>query len=492
MDVITARYPTAQSMIDAVARSGVPYLNSAAQNIAAIGTKLDKETQTAITNALTNPSRAIQDAARNTLKAANDTVDAAQATGRYAERMVSGSADILDDAQARVREGKVVDAVWHLSVDRVRLENDNAAKLTQESELARGIANYAASTAGGPAGAAAFAAWYTYNATKGDVEKALLSGIYTYAVGTGAANANAMPTGTVDQVFKKAATVAAVKGLAVAAAGGSQQEIMDAIAQGGGEVIVQSGQAYVTKKYVDPTKAKAQAAADAFCMNQFEESCADAMQYADAVRGQVEQARKIATSKPTLVVTNDGQWAISWNKDALVNRASKAPGVVLTYIGPGSPYREEMLRLRDLGNGKITPPVETTKVEPKVETKPPVLPPLPKTYEVTIAANGPWIDHTRFPLAKNYTNRMHFYIDDESVGNVFLYKGLNPITAYLTAGAHIFRFMVRVRAEAGGQIEQDCLTKFTVTGVELFNPEIIFERVDRRRGRVSKCFLIRQ
>lgn len=491
MDVIKVGFPTAQLMIDAVARSGVPYLNSAAQNIAAIGTKLDKETQTAITNALTNPSKAIQDAAQNTLKAANDTVDAAQATGRYAERMVSGTADILDDAQARVREGKVVDAVWHLGIDRVRLQNDNTAKLTRESEVARGIAQSAAATAGGPAGAAAFAAWYTYNASKGDVEKAILSGIYTYAVGTGAATANAMPAGTVDEVIKKAATVAAVKGLAVAAAGGSQQDIMNAIAQGGGEVIVQSGQAYVTKKVVDPIKAKAQAEADAYCMDQFNESCEDAMQYADEIKGRAEQYKKIATTQPTVVVTTDGQWAISWDKETLLNPASKAPGVVLTYIGPASPYRQQMLRLRDLGSGK---PVQTSKIEPKVQPKPPVLPPLPNTYEVTIAGNGPWIDDREFPLGRSFTNRIFFFIDDEDVGEVLLHKGMEPITTDLTAGAHIFRYMVRVKSEFGGRIEQDCLAKFTVsgTGMELFNPTITFDRVDRLHGRVTKCTLIRQ
>ncbi|ANL74328.1 hypothetical protein AMC83_PA00101 (plasmid) [Rhizobium phaseoli] len=494
MDLIKVGFPTAQLMIDAVGRSGVPYLNSAAQNIAAIGTKLDKETQTAITNAFTNPSKAIRDAAQTALKTANDTVDAVEATGRYAERTISGNVEILNEAQARVREGKVVDAVWHLGIDRMRLQNDNAAQLMQESEVARGIAQSAVTSAGGPAGAAAFAAWYTYNASKGDVEKALLSGVYTYAVGTGAANANAMPAGTIDEVIKKAATVAAVKGLAVAAAGGTQQEIMDAIAQGGGEVIVQSGQAYVTKKYVDPIKAKMQAEADAYCMDQFEESCEDVMQYADEIKGRVEQYKKVANTKPTLVVTTDGQWAISWNKETLVNRASKAPGVVLTYVGQGSPYRQQMLRLAAIGRGEIPKPDPKLKgdIKPTPDTKPAVLPPSPKTYEVTFAGDGPWIDNRNFPVGRTHMSNIEFYIDGDYQGQMYLNKALDTFTTDLTAGQHVFIFKVQVWSVTGGRIRQDCATKFSVSGVELFNPQIKFDAVDQTHGIVSKCSLVRR
>lgn len=247
MDLIKVQFPLAEPIIQAVGASNVPYLNSAAQNVAAIGTKLDKETQTAISNALTNPAKGIRDAAQTAMKAANDTIDAAKAAERYGERTISGSANILTDAESRIREGKVVDAVWHLGSDRLRLQNDNAAKLMQESEVARKIAEKAALTYGGPAGAAAFAAWYTYNNSKGDVGQALMAGTYAYIVFSGNAEAGKMPTGTVSEVVKKAATVAAVRGLAVGAAGGTQQEMLDTMAQSGGEVIVQSGQGYVTK-----------------------------------------------------------------------------------------------------------------------------------------------------------------------------------------------------------------------------------------------------
>ncbi|MGH0214464.1 hypothetical protein NKY66_11175 [Sinorhizobium meliloti] len=481
MDIIKAAFPTAPLMIEAVSNSGIPYLNSAAQNVAAIGTKLDKETQTAITNALTNPSKAIRDAAQTTLKAANDTVDAVEATARYAERTVNGNIEILDDAQARLREGKVIDAVWHLGTDRLGLENDNAAKLMQESEIARQVAQQAAAAYGGPAGAAAFAAWLTYNSSKGDFEKALLAGMYTYVVSTGNAKANAMPSGTVDEVVKKAATVAAVRGVAVAAYGGNQKEIMNAIVQSGGSVIVQSGQAYMTKKYVDPAKARA----DAFCIDHVNETCADAMQWVDAAEERAEQYKKIANTSPTVVVSGDGQWAISWNKETLVSRASKAPGVVLTYVGQGSYYRQQMLSFRKISKGDIGGSGQTKKPPTQVKAT-------PRLHEVTIASNGLWIDDTNFPMGRSYLNEIEFYIDGEYEDQMYLHNPMDTMSIDLAEGEHVFTFSVRVRSALGGWIKQDCATKFMVSGVELYNPYIKFDRVDRVRGTVAKCALVRR
>ncbi|CUX65213.1 MULTISPECIES: hypothetical protein [Agrobacterium] len=482
MELIKVAFPAAPIMIEAVSKSGIPYLNSAAQNIAAIGAKLDKETQTAITNALTNPSKAVRDAAHTALKAANDTVDAAQATGRYAERTISGTIENLDDAQARLREGKVVDAVWHLGTDRMRLENDNAAKLMEESEAARQVAEKAVAAYGGPAAAAAFTAWLTYNQSKGDIERALLAGTYAYLVSTGNATAGKMPTATIGDVVKKAATVASVRGLAVGAAGGNQDEIMNAIAQGGGSVIVQSGQAYVTKNFVNPAKAKA----DAFCMDQVNETCADVMQYVDKTKERIEQYKKIANASPTVVVSVDGQWAISWDKQALVDRTSKAPGVVLTYVGQGSYFRKQMTDFRKKPNPDPKPVVQLDeKQAEKKNEKPP-----PKYHEVTIASNGLWIDDTMFPMGKSYTNNIEFYIDGTYEGQMYLHEGLDPITIELTEGDHILTYRVSVRSAEGGRIRaQECATKFKVSGVDVFNPRIAFTRVDHLRGRISKCTL---
>jgi hypothetical protein len=126
----------------------------------------------------------------------------------------------------------------------------------------------------------------------------------------------------------------------------------NAAAQGGGSVIVQSGEAYVTKEYVDPSNAKA----DAFCTDAVKTSCAEAKQWLTDSKDRLKQYKSDAL--PNTVITNDGLWAISWDMKVLLDRDSRAPGVVLTYIGNGSPYKEQMLRLAALGDrAKFTPPV---------------------------------------------------------------------------------------------------------------------------------------
>ena len=353
-DVIKAAFPGVGPILDAAQNSGDQNLVAAAQNLAMIGAKLDKETQTAISNALTNPAQGIKDAVQTHIKAANDIVDAVHASARYAERTVSGYQDVLTKAESRIREGKVVDAIWHIQTDALKTDNENAAKLMQESEVARQAAQGAASAYGGPAGSAAFAAWYAYNSSQHNVELALRAGAYTYVVSAGYAEVNAMPSGTVDEIARKAAATAAVRGMAVAAAGGSQQDILNAAAKGGGSVVVQSGEEYVTKEYVDPAKAKA----DTFCVNAVGASCADARQWVDYSTGRLEQYRAAVDALPNTITTDDGQWVISWDKQVLLDPNSKAPGVVLTYIGKGSPYEEQMLRLAAIGDPtKFAPPV---------------------------------------------------------------------------------------------------------------------------------------
>jgi hypothetical protein len=149
--------PAMTALIEAAKNAGDHTLAAAARNVEAVGAKLDKETQTAISNALTNPEHAVKDAVKTGIKAANGVVDAGQASIRYAERTVSGYQDVLSKNASRLREGKVVDAMWHLGTDQLRANNEKAAKFMQESEIARQAAQAAVAAYGGLAGTAAFA-----------------------------------------------------------------------------------------------------------------------------------------------------------------------------------------------------------------------------------------------------------------------------------------------------------------------------------------------
>ncbi|MGY3131174.1 hypothetical protein ACVWZM_001856 [Bradyrhizobium sp. USDA 4501] len=345
-DVVKSAFPGADLVLEAARTSGNQDLIAAAQNFQAIGAKFDKEMQTAISNALTNPEKSINDAVKTHVKAANDIVDAVHASVRYAQRTVDGYRDGLSRAGSRIREGKVVDAIWHLGTDKLAVDNQNAAKFMQESEQARQAAQVVASTSGGPAGAAAFAAWWAYNSSGHNVEAALRAGAYTYAVSEGYAQVNTMPAATATEVAKKAAAAASIRGIAIAAAGGNREDILNAAAQGGGSVIVQAGQAYVTKEYVDPAKAKS----DTFCMDAVKSSCADAKQWLEDSRQRLEEYRSSADALANTIVTDDRNWMISWDSKVLHDRDSSAPGVVLTYIGNGSPYDEQKLLLAEIGD----------------------------------------------------------------------------------------------------------------------------------------------
>jgi hypothetical protein len=86
-------------------------LRQAADNVNEYVNELTDEAKSAIEEAIKN---ATEDTVRNVVKAANDIVDAAQAVGRFAERELQGQGDILSDAERRIREGKVADAIWHI------------------------------------------------------------------------------------------------------------------------------------------------------------------------------------------------------------------------------------------------------------------------------------------------------------------------------------------------------------------------------------------
>lgn len=105
----------------------------------------------------------------------SDAVDAGAAVARYVERQLESSAAAGAHALDRARQGRIVDAMWGLATEQLQGAEENFAKASQESELIAAAAQSAAATYGGPAGAAAYAAWATYRNT-GDADLALRAG----------------------------------------------------------------------------------------------------------------------------------------------------------------------------------------------------------------------------------------------------------------------------------------------------------------------------
>lgn len=305
--------------------------------------------------ALDSADNAIGGTAANLALAADKIVDVGGATLRFFGREIEAIPDILSNADQRFREGKVVDAFWHLGTEPLQESDDNAAKAFQESELLSSVAQGAASFYGGPTGAAAFAAWQAYHVTDGNLEMSLKAGVLAYAMASGYADTASMPTGTPGEVARKAATSGAMAGLSVAAAGGSTEESLEAFLRGGGGVIIQSGHAYVRETAANSIQiSQIEADADLYCVTAFGGKCSDLIEsYRESDRT-LSEWKDLAAQPRIDVIFKDGNWLLTVLPNDVQSTlpGGIAPSVV-TYIGPGSAYREKLLEIAALGGYQV-------------------------------------------------------------------------------------------------------------------------------------------
>ena len=168
-----------------------------------------------------------------------DTADAAQALVRFGRKQIEGEKEGINRGQNRLNEGKPVDAVWSNGVEHAQRTEQNFGEAARTSRVINAAASTAAAVYGGPAGAAAYAAWYTYRTT-GDANEALRAGILAAVTYEAGSVAN-MPTGTAGELLQKAAFTGAVGGIAVAAAGGTEADVRDAFLRSAGAVLIQAG-----------------------------------------------------------------------------------------------------------------------------------------------------------------------------------------------------------------------------------------------------------
>jgi hypothetical protein len=320
------------------------------------------------------------------------------------ERQAQGVGETLSDAEKRAREGKFVDAIWRLGTDPTKRTEENAAKLAQEGSLVNALAQVAAWVYGGPQGAAAYAAWYTYRAT-GDVEMALRVGVMVGATSVATGAAGEMPTGTAGELAKKAAVTGAIGGIGVAASGGDEDAIYEGFLRSGGMVLVQDGYKEYTGHDIEARGAKGKS----YCVATLNADCSPPpeayirnsdgtiafdssgqpkvdMQYLEARRPHVGMiSAKDATgavhelmeeggavmdfTAKVIPVTTAGsvlhdQWAIQWDMNRATNLATIAPVMVMTYYGTDGAINDLMLKSAlDRGTeenaGFATTPVRT-------------------------------------------------------------------------------------------------------------------------------------
>ncbi|MFN3233403.1 MAG: hypothetical protein ACE363_14765 [Alphaproteobacteria bacterium] len=171
-------------------------------------------------------------------KCGGDVCDALDAAVKFTESNVIDAGKTLERAAERIQEGKLIDALWHLGVDPLNDTQENAAEAAARSSVLRAVGQVAAGAYLGPGGAAAYAAWLTYNMTDGDLELALKAGVISGATAvamTSISNVegiDAIKGVSIDEIAQRAVLSGAVAGMAVAASGGDQAAIQNAITAG--------------------------------------------------------------------------------------------------------------------------------------------------------------------------------------------------------------------------------------------------------------------
>jgi len=315
--------------------------------------------------------KAWRDVSEQEKKTFHDAIDAEKAWVNYQKNELRSQRDAFDHAGTNLRNGKVIDAMWSLATEKPKASEKNFFQATQESTLINQAAASAAAIYGGPAGAAAYAAWHTYRAT-GDANLAFRAGIIAAATAEAGSSVAKMPSSTASELLKKSAMSGAAAGIATAAAGGDEKAIKDAFLKSAGTVLIQGGS--------EKAKSYSPKAVEVYntiqCISARDIDCITNTTWARDAKGKVLYDKhgkpRIDTTKidpknylgqwssvdknspqgKALAFITDisklpkseaipvlrGKWVLSWSlgKDHLIQY--KKATVVLTYVGDKAPF----------------------------------------------------------------------------------------------------------------------------------------------------------
>lgn len=333
--------------------------------------------------------KAWRDTGEQTVRSFKDATDAGNAALRFTKNQLDGQRNAFASAERRLRDGKIVDAMWGLGTEPLQSSEKNFAQATQESEVINTAAASAAAVYGGPGGAAAYASWATYRRT-GDADLAFRAGILAAATAQMGSSVAKMPAGTTGEIIKKAAVAGAAGGISVAAAGGDEQAIKEGFLKSAGAVLIQGGSNKL-KEYSPNTK---DALDTVQCISARDVDCLSNTTWARDAKGKILYDKN---GKPRIDVskydpkTYIAKWtgidpnSLEGKKNAFVTKVSKLPGadsipllnnrwvltwtlgkdqnlernkptVVLTYVGNNPPFiskveygREESARTKPVG-----------------------------------------------------------------------------------------------------------------------------------------------
>ena len=187
---------------------------------------LGKEAKLLAQNVGRNLEKASQDIGKQLERDIQNTGDLFVAVEGYLENQIKAWGDIVTDAERRVMEGKIVDALWHIGTDQIKHTEENAFTALQQSSLLNSIAASVVTIYGAPYGGAIYAAWFTYKQT-GSLDLALKVAVITYLTSEGMGQAK-----QITDVAKRTLVTSAVAATAIAASGGTEKDIIDGFLKG--------------------------------------------------------------------------------------------------------------------------------------------------------------------------------------------------------------------------------------------------------------------
>ena len=245
-----------------------------------------------------------------------------------------GQAD--QDGSGPAREHQLIAGLWQAAV-RDEAGNDLAAeRIARSYTFASAEAQLARSVYGGPAGGAAYAAWWAYRQPGGTASQALQVGLLV-GEGLWEGELGSDQQGAAALMVQRTSLAAALGGLAVAGAGGDEQALREAFFDNGAAVLLRDGaKLYCFSARVD---------------------CDNLPVIANGAGRRVDQLPRVApgigtdfpvtaqaslVSTPTLprpqgVLALDQGWTISWQMPQGGERGVLYPPVVLSQGGSTMP-----------------------------------------------------------------------------------------------------------------------------------------------------------
>lgn len=201
-------------------------------------------------NLKNNFEKGVSDVGKEAERANENLTEAITVSWEFVENQVDGMGKNLSNVQKRIREGKIVDAIWHIATEQLQNTEENFGTAVMESSLLNNVATSLATIYGGPGGAAAYAAWYTYKQTK-DLNFALKAGIITGVTSLGLNYTNGMQSETVGELMKKTLASSSIGAAAIAASGGSEKDIIDAFVKGAAMTLARDSYSSLTKEEIE-------------------------------------------------------------------------------------------------------------------------------------------------------------------------------------------------------------------------------------------------